>query len=806
MAVGRRRVGKLRKKESEVGEARRKKQLLSASQVSVEGARSAREDDLTVPRRALEEVTTMFPGLQRYIRRCWPDFERGTGQTEQPWCAAPVDLVRSVMALLRRERIYAGQRLSVMPEHEASILGGLMQWSERRQILMLDRTVWNDTEELQRMPMPSKDVLMNIPGGAVYIATPGLRMMGEAVAGVMVHVDDVVVERVRKEPELQMVCMMSGKGKGEGLGGLMGEMGARKLAGYTPVVMNMPLSEDMEAGYSEFVTQKMSNLEKLAPGLSGMLAHADEMRRSMMNMPGLPEDLKAELSALMAAKGGVMGEHREGVLKLARLVSHVVRMATSGEYDVRLAAGVDNPAGEIRVIGKRTEAGMRVGPDLAGEAHRQQALVWRTSGKSIDISSVIAGSRSLAEAAEATFLMGSANMKVALPQAEMASMDVQRNVSAMFPSLSVRVLSPVAFKAAAPEVVSGDGLLEALDEENTQWRLTLRATSAEALYVSASEVTRMLGKYVLARVAVDPQVKPDERIPCLMPVLGLMWSMPPMRARYGQDILKLAEDHGKVAAQLNELFTAYVVASMAGLDPRVVSYGILAVEKENPEFSGLVMGYMGDLRYVVAFEEALARFLSVKAGLTREGWQERDEAGRCKAIAGATVDLMRYQDEVATEGLGGAGGGIKWVPEEVLRRLSKAVAVEKGLSEELKNYAKQLYDGMEEFFARQAGQGEMATMLQVWHLRNGRLTPGMTYCQAMHGGEEGEFIAKSLAERDCVFVQRTSEAWTGMPKEDGKRDECFAVRFIFKGGESRGIYKILSRRPPRFEKSGLKEI
>lgn len=339
-----------------------------------------------------------------------------------------------------------------------------------------------------------------------------------------------------------------------------------------------------------------------------------------------------------------------------------------------------------------------------------------------------------------------------------------------------------------------------------QWQLTLRATSADALYVRSSEVMRMLGQYVLARVALDPEVKPDERIPCFMTVLGLMWSMPTMRARYGEDILKLAEDHGKVAAQLNELFTAYVVASMAGFDPRVVSYGILQVEKCNPAFSGLVMGYMGDLRYVVAFEEALASFLSVKAGLTREGWQDRDEAGRCKAIAGATVDLMRYQDEVATEGLGGADGGIKWVPEEVLRRLSKEVAVGKGLSRELKHYATQLYDGMEEFFARQAGQGEMVTMLQVWHLRNGRLTPGMTYSQALHGGEEGAFIAKSLAEQDCVFVQRTSEAWTGMPKGDGKREECFAVRLLFKGGETRGIYKILSRRPPRFEKSGLQEL
>lgn len=392
----------------------------------------------------------MFPGLQRYIRRCWQEFERGTGQKEQHWCTAPVDLVRSVMALLRRERIYAGQKLSLMPEHEASILGGLVQWSERRQILMLDRTVWNDTEELERMPMPSKDVLMNIPGGAVYIATPGLRMMGEGVAGVMVHVDDVVVDRVRKEPELQMVCMMTGNGRGDGLGGGMGEMGASKLAGYTPMVMNMPLSEDIEAGYSKFVTEKLSHLEKLAPGARGMLGQADELRQSMMKMPGLPEDLKDELSALMAAQGGVLGEHREGMLKLARLVSHVVRMATSGEYDVRLAAGVDNPAGEIRVVGKRSEAGMKVGPELAGDAHRQPALAWRTSGKSLDSTSVVAGSRSLAEAAEATFLIGSAHMDVVLPQAEMASMDVERNVTAMFPSLSVRVLSPLAFKEAAP--------------------------------------------------------------------------------------------------------------------------------------------------------------------------------------------------------------------------------------------------------------------------------------------------------------------------------------------------------------------
>lgn len=794
-----------------MGEAKRRK-LVGLMDTEVKGARSAKPDDVMVPRAILDQINALFPGLAKFVQRSWPHYERQSSMPVASWCPVPIDLIRSAMLTLREEGVYRTRPIAAVGEHEASILAGFLGWSERRQILVLDRSVWNDTASLSALPLPERDVLLNIPSKAVYITTPGLHVMDQPCAGIMVHVDDQVVDGRRLDPELQLVCMLDGqrsRGSHDGLAAMIGTMGGAQLAGLTPMVLTLPLPEgDIEAGYERFVQQKMKRLETMMPGASKLFGEMADLRKQMMSSPLLPPELKEQLSAMASDAPGVLGEHRQNVMGIARLVAHVIRMGTAGDHEVRLAGGLDNPAGEVRVIGRKMPSTAAAGISATlpeAQSHEQLGLIWRTSGHGIDVDGLVANSPTLAHAAEGAFLKSSNGVGVVLPQAHLAADDVRRNVHAMFPGLGVRILSPSRFDAVAPEGTRGDVFLVMPCDD--PWSIGLKAVGDDGLYVHAIDLLRVLGRYVMARVAFASGAAPHEKVPCFKGAAGLVWSIETQRGLIAGDPLKIVQRFPEVIGAVCEYFTGYVIASIVGLDPRLVTFGILKLEQENRSMEGLSLGYQGDLRYVVGIPEALSNFLSRQAGLSREKWQDMEPMARCVAVAEAAKVLIEYQDAVASEKLSQADGGIKWVPEPALDRMAKSMRQSADSPDEaVMQFASFVFDGMEEMFVKSAAGPEMSTMLQSWNLEGKSIAPGEAYSRGIHGGEEHEFVARMLANPRCIFVQRISEAWMSRPGASGLREEGYAVRFITRTGEVRGAYKILSRNPVKLDKMALHAI
>jgi hypothetical protein len=458
---------------------------------------------------------------------------------------------------------------------------------------------------------------------AIYIATPGLVLVGGVCQGVMASLDDrVQSDGTYLTPMLNLVPMMKLEGnpatKFMAIGGTFA--GLKVL----PMPIQIPLSDGdlFEAFCAENQGKPASNVgedpaELQLAANEEALRHAKEFAARGETSPEL-EDLVRRIKDQPRDIDGMRRQLMRSTFESAEKMASLVWMAICGEYQMTLAAALDSPFGEVRLIGRRKT--MPEGT-VTITTHQNQVVqeapvgssatpIWRYSGASVDVENLIANAPWAIQSARQAFLHhGDYGVVVVLPPSELAVADVVENVKRLFgEDLDVSFASPQGFGAlcasmgdANPRKSNFDSLIF-VPAGHEPWKIALMTVDASNQYVSAERLLHALGEFaVISGSGIPRASKSVNDMTCFIEAMSVLWSLERIRRHYGND-------HNAVGQQLVRLvagyFGAYVLAYFLGVDPRTVSYGMLQEEKRNPMLMGLIATFMEDLRYVVAFSGA----------------------------------------------------------------------------------------------------------------------------------------------------------------------------------------------------------
>jgi hypothetical protein len=269
-----------------MGEAKRKKthpQLGSAA-----GVLAPQPHELTLPERVLDNFSHRHPDVWRYVDAVRRDpKDLGLSGTWESWCYLPINVATSLLHHLAQGKFSVAQAETFLLG-DARLLAALAGWRMTKGVYVLDATM---VQELFDSEVPDElpdELFLHLPEWSVYLATPGLEVMGGIhLHGFFAFVDDQISNHGIKPPELNILLIIDPK-----------RSRPEALANLAHASFSLPPLERLAASDSDAFVQQVLNADneflchQLVVALGQGSFHAANLERLGENGAMMPDTLE----------------------------------------------------------------------------------------------------------------------------------------------------------------------------------------------------------------------------------------------------------------------------------------------------------------------------------------------------------------------------------------------------------------------------------------------------------------------------------------------------------------------------------
>lgn len=403
---------------------------------------------------------------------------------------------------------------------------------------------------------------------------------------------------------------------------------------------------------------------------------------------------------------------------------------------------------------------------LAAQQNQQGSIgpiTWTFGPECCEVEGILANNPCLRREATWLFLGHLGNGVVAsLPHRDVAVEDVRRNISRLFPSITLVIDTPSRIQQASDEAIGHMPLKFdfysvrfPIGDDNRRF-IVLQTTDETGRYIPIAHLLHTLGYHVLGiagGLKGGGNTKLDG-IPAAISAMAMLLTMP--KYKHFQSNPNALNVHERI--EVAGYFVGYSLAHYLGFDPRCMSHLLLEEEHRQPRFKGLIEAFVGDLCWIVGHGKALANYVEHHSAVSREKWQSSDSESFRVGVANKMASaLLSYQAKRQPNGE--PDGGLSWLPP------NKSEENEWRPNEEIRDTLLELAGAVYDSIFTNAeeivrlGEEHPTVLIPIYSSTSEPFSLGEMFIVGETSQPEQDFISQQLANPKCFFVVRVSEAW-----------------------------------------------